>query len=101
MLRIDGENPQVSEMFYRAVVQEVLTFGAETWVLSAEMSQNLERLHVGFLIKMTGQKEKLQRDGNWRIETEAKVLKAEGTQKLGCTLTSGRQQWRSGCRWGK
>ena len=38
--------PRVSAIFYRAVVQKVLLFGAETWVLLEEMSWNLEGVHT-------------------------------------------------------
>ena len=40
-------------MFYWVVVQAVLLFGAETWVLLAAMSRKLEGVHVGFLIQVT------------------------------------------------
>ena len=39
-------------MFYRAVVQAVLLFGADTWVLLAEIDNTLERVHVGFLVQV-------------------------------------------------
>ena len=48
----EGADPLVSEMFYRAVVQVVLFFGAEIWVLSAGMSKKMEEVHVGFLIQV-------------------------------------------------
>ena len=37
ILRWEGSDPITSAEFYRAVVQAVLLFGAETWVLSAAM----------------------------------------------------------------
>ena len=49
ILRREGEEPFVLEKFYRAVIQVVLLFGAETWFLSAPMAQRLEGVHVGFL----------------------------------------------------
>ena len=63
LLRRERENPRVSEMFYRILVQAVLPFGAETWVLLAAMSHNIEEVHVDFLRQMTGKKEKQQRNG--------------------------------------
>ena len=36
-LRREGADPIISEKFYRVVVQAVLLFGSETWVLSAAM----------------------------------------------------------------
>ena len=52
----EGAEPIVSSKFYRYVVQAVLLFGAETWVLKAAMMQKLEGVHVGFLRKVTGMK---------------------------------------------
>ena len=62
-------------MFYWVVVQAVLLFGAETWVLLAAMSRKLEGVHVGFLIQVTIQTAKRQRDGIWRSAAAARVLK--------------------------
>ena len=36
-----GVDPFISEIFYLAMVQVVLLFGAEIWVLSAAMSKHL------------------------------------------------------------
>ena len=41
---------------YRAVVQVVLIFGDDTWVLSEAVSRNMEGGHVGFLRQITGQR---------------------------------------------
>ena len=52
----EGANPRVSAMFYLDVVQSVLLFGAETWVLSEVISRKLEGVHVGFLRWITIQR---------------------------------------------
>ena len=49
LFRREGAEPRVSAMFYQEVVQAVLLFGAETWILSEALSRNLEGVHVGFL----------------------------------------------------
>ena len=49
LLRSEEVDLIVSAKFYRAVVQAVLLFGAETWFLTAEMLQKIEGVHVGFL----------------------------------------------------
>ena len=72
----------MSEIFYRSVVQAVLLFGEETWVLLAEMYRKLEGVHVCFFRQVTGQKSKWQRDGTWRSVSVARVLKEEKTQTL-------------------
>ena len=45
----EGAEPRVAEMFYRAVVQAVLLYRLDTWVLSAEMGRKLEGTNTGFL----------------------------------------------------
>ena len=73
----------VSEMFYRAVVQVVLLFGEETWVLLAAISTNLEGGHVGFLRQVMVNTPKRQRDGTWRRAAAASVPKEAAMQTLG------------------
>ena len=64
----------MSAMFYQAVVQEVLLFGAETWVLSEAISRKLEGVHAGFLRRIMRQRAVRQKDGTWRQVTAAAVL---------------------------
>ena len=65
-LRRDGAEPIVSAKFYHAVVQAVLLFGSETWVLTAAMIQKLEGFHVSFLRQVTGMKGRRLRDEAWK-----------------------------------
>ena len=53
LLRRGGAETAVSEKFYNVVVQAVLLFGEETWVILATMAQRLEGVHVGFLKQVT------------------------------------------------
>ena len=46
------------------MVQEVLIFDEEIWVLSVAMYRKLVRFHVVFLKHLTGQRAMPQRDGN-------------------------------------
>ena len=55
-LRREGEDPILPAKFYRVVVQAVLLFGSETWVLTAAMLEKLEGFHVSFLRQVTGMK---------------------------------------------
>jgi hypothetical protein len=41
----DGATPRISSMCYKAVVQLVLLYGSETWVLSPKMPSKLEGFH--------------------------------------------------------
>ena len=42
-------------MFNRAVVQAILLYGLEMWVLLATMYKKVEGTHTGFLWKITGE----------------------------------------------
>ena len=53
----EGAKPTVSECFYRAIVQAVLLFGSETWVLTDKISQRIEGAHVGFKRQVTRKQE--------------------------------------------
>ena len=79
MLWREGEEPRVSTIFYWAVVQAVLLFGVETWVLSEAMSRKLEGVHVGFLRQITGKGAVRGKDGTWRQVAAEKVLDKAGT----------------------
>ena len=43
----EGANPRVSGMFFKAVVQEVLIFGSETWVLTPAWNGTWEVFDTG------------------------------------------------------
>ena len=45
---------RVSGTFFKAVVQHVLLFGAETWVLTPRIERDLESLMHGAACKITG-----------------------------------------------
>ena len=64
-LRREGADPIISEKFYHTLVQAVILFGYETWVLTAEIMQNLEGEHVVFLWQVTGMKALRLGDKTW------------------------------------
>ena len=82
LLQREGAEPKVLLNFYRVVVQAVLLFGAETWVLMDTMIQRLEGAHVSFLRQVTCNQEMWRRDGSWRQVPEEAVLQGEGTKTL-------------------
>ena len=44
----EGANPRVSGIFFKAVVQAVMLFGSETWMLTSRMGLSLGSLQHGF-----------------------------------------------------
>ena len=77
-----GKETTVLAKIYRVLVQAVLFFGAETWVLTEKMSQRLEGLHVIFLRQVTRKQAKRRRDGSWRQIPTEEVLQGAGKQTL-------------------
>ena len=65
LLQPEGADPRVESMFYRAVVQSILCYGSETWVLLAEMDKNVEGAHIGLLRHITGKQVQRIGDGIW------------------------------------
>ena len=54
LIRQEGADPRVTAMLYRAVVQEILLYGSETWVLSTKKKRKAEGTHTGFLRHIMG-----------------------------------------------
>ena len=53
ILSREGADPKVSGIFYKAVTQAVLLFGAETWILKLMMEQDLDSFQHRFARKTT------------------------------------------------
>ena len=83
LLSREGADPIVSANFYQALVQVVLLFGAETWVLTEMMLQKMEGVHVSFLRKVTGMSVSKLGVDTWKKEEAERVLQATGKKCLG------------------
>ena len=53
LLRQEVADPKKLSMFYREVIQELLIFGDETWVLSEAMEWKVEEKHTVFIWHIT------------------------------------------------
>ena len=54
ILSREGADKRVSEKFFKAVVQAVLLFGAETWVLTPRIERAMESFLLRAAIRITG-----------------------------------------------
>ena len=54
ILRREGATPRISESFFKAVVQQVLLFGAETWVVTPKTERALSGFLHGAARRLTG-----------------------------------------------
>jgi len=70
----DSTNPKVMSRFYIALVQQVLLFGSETWVLSRRLLRRLEAFHNRCARHMAHRHIRRRADGTWITPHTADVL---------------------------
>jgi hypothetical protein len=77
-----GADPKTMASFYKAIVQSVLLFGAETWVLSQAMERKLQSFHHRCARFITGQHIRKNNDGTWTCPSSEGVLREAGMWKI-------------------
>ena len=65
ILRREGAEPRVSGFFFKAVVQAVLLFGTETWVVTPHMGRVLGGFQDHVARRLTGRLPQRETDVNW------------------------------------
>jgi len=84
VLRCDKLRPKAAAMFYKAVVQSVLLFGSETWVLSPSMLKALEGFHHRVARQLSGKVGwYLPREDRWVYPPISEVLEEAGLFSIG------------------
>ena len=78
ILRREGAAPQVSGFFFKAVVQAVLIFGAETWVVTPCMGKDLGGFHTQVARRLTGGLPRKTPERRWRYTLEATAREEAG-----------------------
>ena len=61
----EGADLKVTRSFYAAVTQQVLLFGAESWVLTKRMESVLDAFQGRVARRLTGRMPRRGRDGKW------------------------------------
>ena len=74
----EGANPKVSRSFYTAVTQQVLFFGAESWVLTKNMESALDAFQGRVAWWLTGRLPRRGRDRKWVHPSLLGALKEAG-----------------------
>jgi len=77
-----GAAPKTMASFYKAIVQSVLLFGAETWVLSRSMDRKLQSFHHRCARFITGQHIRKNNDDTWTCPSSEGVLRDAGMWKI-------------------
>ncbi len=83
VLRAENVPPRVAAKFYKAVVQAVLLYGSETWVLSAAAVVSLEGFHIHAAYWMAEKHKPRKGPGKrWIIPKSKDVLEECGMRTL-------------------
>ena len=61
----EGADLKVTRSFYIALTQQVLLFGAESWVLTKRMESDLDAFQGRVARRLTGRLPRRGRDGKW------------------------------------
>ena len=83
ILEREGSDRRTPGRFYVAVVQAVLLFGSETWVLTPQLEKPLEGFHHRVVRRMVCMGPKHQRDGTWVYTTIEEALEMVGMEDIG------------------
>ena len=74
----EGARPQVSGFFFKALIQSVLIFGAETWVVTPRMSKSLGGFQNQVAIRLTIYLLRKTTEGAWRYTSAAAETEEAG-----------------------
>ena len=83
ILRREGATPRISGEIFKAVVQQVLMFGAETWVVTPKMERALSGFLQRAARRLTERQARREKDGDWHYPS------LEGAMQELC----GRHEW--------
>ena len=83
ILRREGAIPRVSGMFFKAVVQAVLLFGSETWVMTPCMGRTLGGVQHRVARRITGRQPKRQVGGSWEYPPLEAAMQEAGFEEMG------------------
>ena len=88
ILSREGADKRVSGTFFKAVVQQVLLFGAETWVLTPRIERALESFMHGDARRITGRQPRRGWDGKWYYPSLAGATKEAGFTEISKSITN-------------
>ena len=88
ILSREGADRRVSGNFFRAVVQQVLLFGAETWVVTPRIERALKSFMHGDARRITGRQPRRGWDGKWFYPSLEGAMKEAGFKEIRTSITN-------------
>ena len=82
-LRREGLAPRVSGFFFKSMVQSVLVFGTEIWVVTPRMGRVLEGFQDQVERQLTGRLPRRRTDGKWEYTPAAAAREEAGFKAVG------------------
>ena len=73
--------------FFKTVVQAVLLFGTEAWVLNPRMEQALDSFQHGAARRITGRQPWRRGDGRWAYPTLKEAKREAGLEGIRKSIT--------------
>ena len=83
LLGRDTEDRRTAGIFYVSVVQSVLLFGSETWVITPRLENTLKGFHHKVVRRMAGMGTKRKWDGKWLHTPIGLELEMVGLDDIG------------------
>ena len=85
ILSREGADPKESGLLFKAVVQVVLLFGAEMWVLTPRMEQALRSFQHRAVKRLTGKKTRRRGERRWEYTMLVEEMEKTGFEDIGST----------------
>ena len=82
ILIMEGAEPRVSGFFFKSVVQAVLLFGLEAWVVTPCMGRVLGGFQNQAAQRLTGRLPQHKTDGNWEYTSASTAREEAGFQTM-------------------
>jgi hypothetical protein len=77
-----GASPRVMGYFYKAIIQTVLLYGSESWILTGRMIGRLRSFHCRVAQYIAGRHIKELQDGTYYCPHMKEVLNAAGMETI-------------------
>ena len=78
----EGANPRVLGVFFKAVLQVVLIFRSETWVMNPHIGRALVSFQHGVARRITGMHLKIQEEGGWEYPPLEAAMEEAGLEEI-------------------
>jgi hypothetical protein len=87
-----GANPKIMGTFYKTIIQSVLLYGSESWVISNHMMRALRSFHWRCAQYITGKHIWQDSNGNWHYPCCKEYWKWQDCKKLKFTSLNKEKQ---------